>query len=324
MHFRTLGHSGLKLSVIGLGSWLTYGSSVDRDTARACVLRAWEKGVNFIDTANVYARGAAEATLGPILKELNRDELVLATKAYFTMGDGANERGLSRKHLRTQIDASLARLQVEYVDLYQCHRYDDTTPLEETCQMMDDLVRTGKILYWGTSEWNADQIAAAVTLAQARGWAVPISNQPQYSALWRRVEERVLPTCERYGVGNVVWSPLAMGILSGKYTDAAHAPAGSRGASANREMMEDYLTQPVLDAVQKLLPLAKQAGCSLAQLSLNWCLREPSVTSTIVGATKLEHVDDNVAAGSLHLDPLIFEQMNAILEPVTPHEPYLA
>jgi 1-deoxyxylulose-5-phosphate synthase len=324
MHFRTLGHSGLKLSVIGLGSWLTYGNSVDRDAARACVLRAWEKGVNFIDTANVYARGAAETTLAPILAELNRDELVLATKVFFPMADGANERGLSRKHVRSQIDASLKRLRVEYVDLYQCHRYDTTTPLEETCRMMDDLVRSGKVLYWGVSEWNADQIAAAVALARARGWAVPISNQPQYSALWRRIEDRVLPACEQYGLGNVVWSPLAMGILSGKYTDAAHPPAGTRAAGGFREMMEDYLTQPVLDAVQKLRPIAGRAGCSLSQLALAWCLRQPAVTSTIVGATKVEHVDDNVAAGDLHLDPVLFDEMNAILEPVAPHEPYLA
>ncbi len=324
MQFRTLGHSGLKLSVIGLGSWLTYGNTVGGDIARKCVLRAWEKGVNFIDTANVYARGAAESTLGPILKDLNRDELVLATKAYFPMADGANERGLSRKHLRSQIEASLRRLDVDYVDLYQCHRYDDTTPVEETCQMMNDLVRSGKILYWGVSEWNADQIVSAVNLTRARGWAVPISNQPQYSALWRRIEERVLPVSENYGLGNVVWSPLAMCILSGKYTDAAHPPAGSRGAGGYREMMEDYLTQPVLDAVQKLVPLAKEAGCSMTQLALAWCLRQPAVTSTIVGATKIEHVDDNVAAGDLHLDPNIFERMNAILAPVVPHEPYLA
>ncbi len=324
MQFRTLGHSGLKLSVIGLGSWLTYGNTVGGDVARKCVLRAWEQGVNFIDTANVYARGAAESTLGPILKELNRDELVLATKAYFPMADGANEHGLSRKHLRSQIEASLKRLDVDYVDLYQCHRYDDTTPIEETCQMMDDLVRSGKILYWGVSEWNADQIVSAVNLTRARGWAIPISNQPQYSALWRRIEERVLPACEEYGLGNVVWSPIAMGILTGKYTDPAHPPAGSRGAGGYRDMMEDYLTQPVLDAVQKLVPLAKEAGCSMTQLALAWCLRQPAVTSTIVGATKIEHVDDNVAAGDLNLDPKIFERMNAILGPVLPNEPYLA
>jgi aryl-alcohol dehydrogenase-like predicted oxidoreductase len=318
MQFRSLGHSGLKLSVIGLGSWLTFGNSVDTSATRACVLRAWEKGVNFIDTANVYARGGAESTLGPILNELNRDELVLATKAYFPMGDGVNERGLSRKHLRTQLEASLSRLRVDYVDLYQCHRYDSTTPIEETCQMMDDLVRSGKALYWGVSEWNADQIAAAVTLTRAHGWAVPISNQPQYSALWRRIEDRVLPACESYGLGNVVWSPLAMGILSGKYVDARRPPAGTRAAGEFRDMMGDHFTQPILDAVQHLLPLANRVGCTLAQLALAWCLRQPAVTSTIVGATKVEHVDDNVAAGDLRLDSSIFDEMNAILEPVAP------
>ncbi|HVA28033.1 MAG TPA: aldo/keto reductase [Candidatus Baltobacteraceae bacterium] len=230
MHYRTLGNSGLQLSVIGLGSWLTFGSSVDFETTRACVFQAWESGVNFIDTANVYAKGAAEEVLGPILRELPRDALVLATKVYFPMGDRPNERGLSRKHIRDQVHHSLRRLQLDYIDLYQCHRFDDATPLEETCEMMNDLVRAGTVLYWGVSEWNADQITAAVTLCRARGWALPISNQPQYSALWRRIEDRVLPACERYGLGNVVWSPLAMGILSGKYADASKPPEGTRGA----------------------------------------------------------------------------------------------
>lgn len=324
MKYRRLGHSGLQVSVVGLGSWLTYGGNVGADTARDCVMRAWERGITFIDTANVYARGAAEEVLGPILKDLNRDALVLATKVYFPMGDTPNERGLSRKHVRDQLHHSLRRLQVDYVDLYQCHRYDTLTPLEETCQMMDDLVRSGKILYWGTSEWNADQIAAAVTLCRAHGWAVPISNQPQYSALWRRIEQRVLPVCREYGLGNVVWSPLAMGILTGKYTDAQHPPAGTRAASASRDMMEDYFTQPVLDAVAKLKPLAQRAGVTLAQLALLWCLRQPAVSSVIVGATKAAHVDDNAAAGDLEADPAIFEEMNAILEPVTPFEPYLS
>jgi len=324
LQYRTLGHSGLKLSVIGLGSWLTYGSTVERDMARRCVLRAWELGINFIDTANVYARGAAEEVLGPVLKELKRDALVLATKVYFPMGDTVNERGLSRKHIHDQLHHSLRRLQVDYVDLYQCHRFDTTTPLEETCEMMNDLVRAGKILYWGVSEWNADQIAAAVALCRARGWAVPISNQPQYSALWRRIEDRVLPACESYGLGNVVWSPLAMGILTGKYTDAKKPPAGTRAASANAEMMEDYFTQPVLDAVQQLRPLAERAGCSMAQLALAWCLRQRAVTSVIVGATKVEHVDDNAAAGDLNVDPAVFAEMDRILAPITPYEPYTA
>ena len=324
MKYRNLGHSGLKLSVVGLGSWLTYGGNVGADVARECVMRAWERGVNFIDTANVYARGGAEDVLGPILKELKRDALVLATKVYFPMGDTVNERGLSRKHIHDQLHHSLRRLQVDYIDLYQCHRFDVTTPLEETCEMMNDLVRAGKILYWGTSEWNADQIAAAVALCRARGWAVPISNQPQYSALWRRIEQRVLPTCEQYGLGNVVWSPLAMGILTGKYTDAKNPPAGTRAAGTNADMMEDYFTQPVLDAVQHLKPLAQQAGCTVTQLSLAWCLRQPAVTSVIVGATKVEHVDDNVAAGDLSIDPAIFAEMDRILAPVAPHEPYVS
>jgi voltage-dependent potassium channel beta subunit len=324
MRYQSLGHSGMSVSVVGLGSWLTYGGNVGAGQARACVREAWDRGINFIDTANVYARGAAEEVLGPILKELNRDQLVLATKVYFPMGDAPNERGLSRKHIRDQVHHSLRRLQVEYIDLYQCHRYDPTTPLEETCEMMNDLVRAGKILYWGVSEWNADQIAAAVNLCRARGWVVPISNQPQYSALWRRIEDRVLPVCEQYGIGNVVWSPLAMGILTGKYTDAANPPAGTRAAGANADMMEDYFTQPVLDAVQKLRPLANESNCTLAQLALAWCLRQRAVSSVIVGATKPDHVRDNAAAGDLTIDPSVFTAMDRILAPVTPHEPYLA
>ena len=314
----------MQLSVVGLGSWLTYGGNIGADTARACVLEAWDRGINFIDTANVYARGAAEECLGPILKELPRDQLVLATKVYFPMGEGPNERGLSRKHIRDQIHHSLRRLQVEYVDLYQCHRYDVTTPLEETCEMMNDLVRSGKILYWGVSEWNADQIAAAVNLCRARGWAVPISNQPQYSALWRRIEARVLPACEQYGLGNVVWSPLAMGILTGKYTDVKTPPAGTRAASQNADMMEDYFTQPVLDAVQRLRPLAEESNCTLSQLALAWCLRQPAVTSVIVGATKRDHVIDNAAAADLDIDASVFTAMDRILQPIAPVEPYLA
>jgi voltage-dependent potassium channel beta subunit len=324
MQYRTLGHSGLKLSVIGVGSWLTFGSAVDRDTARDCVKLAWEHGVNFIDTANVYARGAAEEVLGPIVKELNRDELVLATKVYFPMGDGVNERGLSRKHIRDQVHHSLRRLGVDYVDLYQCHRFDVSTPLEETCEMMNDLVRAGLVLYWGVSEWNADRIAAAVALCRARGWAVPVSNQPQYSALWRRIEARVLPACEEYGVGNVVWSPLAMGILSGKYTDAAHPPAGTRAAGPSREMMEDYFTQPVLDAVARLKPLAEQAGISMSQMALAWTLRQRAVTSAIVGATNPRHILDNVGAGDVALSTDLIAAIDRILEPVAPTEPYLA
>lgn len=324
MRYRTLGHSGLQLSVIGLGSWLTFGNTVDRDVTRACVRRAWESGVNFFDTANVYAQGGAEEVLGPILGELDRDTLVVATKVYFPTGEAVMRRGLSRKHVRDQVDRSLARLKVEYIDLYQCHRFDATTPLEETCAMMNDLVRAGKILYWGVSEWNADQIAAAATLCTARGWTAPVSNQPQYNALWRRIEERVLPACRRYGLGNVVWSPLAMGILTGKYVDARHPPAGTRAAGRQKDTMEDYFSQPVLDAVAQLRPLAAQCNCTLGQLALAWCLRDAAITSTIVGATKVEHLEENLGAAELDVDPTVFEQMNRLLAPVLPHEPYLA
>ena len=322
MRYRNLGRWGVKVSVVGLGSWLTYGGSVEEDAARACIQRAYERGVTFFDTADVYARGRAEEIVGRAIRELPRDLLVLATKVFFPIGDGPNDRGLSRKHIRAQLDGSLRRLGVEYVDLYQCHRYDAATPLEETVQMMDDLVRAGKILYWGTSEWNADQIIGAVNLARAHGWAEPVSNQPQYSALWRRVEPRVFPVCRQYGLGNVVWSPLAMGILTGKYTDATHPPAGTRAAGGAAGMMEDYFTQPVLDAVQRLKPLAERAHCTLAQLALAWCLRTPVVSAVIVGATRPEQVDDNVAAADLDVDPAIFTAMDNVLAPVAPFEPY--
>ena len=308
----------MRVSAIGLGSWLTYGGSVEEVTARACLRRAYELGVTFFDTANVYGGGRAEEVLGRAIKDFSRDSIVLATKVFFPMGNGPNDRGLSRKHIRVQIDASLRRLDVEYVDLYQCHRYDANTPLDETCGAMNDLVRSGKIVYWGVSEWNADQITAACTLARQNGWAVPIGNQPQYSGLWRHVERDVFPACREFGLGNVVWSPLAQGILTGKYASARAVPPGTRAASSAAGMMTDYFTQPVLDAVQRLKPLAERAGCTLAQLALAWCLRDEIVSAVIVGATRPEQVDDNVAAAGLAVDPKIFQQMDQILVPVAP------
>ncbi|MDQ2866684.1 MAG: aldo/keto reductase family protein [Candidatus Eremiobacteraeota bacterium] len=324
MRYRKLGRWGPKLSTVGLGSWLTYGNTVERETAAACVKKAYDLGVNFFDTANVYARGIAEEVLGPILGQFERDSLFLATKVYFPMGDGPNDSGLSRKHIFEQVNQSLRRLRVEYIDLYQCHRYDASTPLEETCAAMNDLVRAGKTLYWGVSEWNADQIVAAVALCRAQGWYEPVSNQPQYSAIWRRIEQRILPTCEEYGLGNVVWSPLAMGILTGKYTNAANPPSGTRAASSDKEMMEDYFTQPVLDAVQALKPIADGENLSLAQLALAWCLRQRQVTSVIVGATKVHHVTDNAFAADVDLSPDAVDAMEAVLAPVTAYEPYTA
>jgi aryl-alcohol dehydrogenase-like predicted oxidoreductase len=324
MRYRKLGRWGVNVSVVGLGSWLTYGGAVEGGAARDCIVRAFERGINFFDTANVYARGGAEEVVGRAIAQFARDDIVLATKVYFPMGPGPNDRGLSRKHIREQIDRSLIRLATHYVDLYQCHRYDIATPLEETCGAMNDLVRAGKILYWGVSEWTADQIIAAVTLCRARGWAEPVSNQPQYSALWRRIEARVLPACRECGLGNVVWSPLAMGILTGKYADAAHPPAGTRAAGESAEMMDRYYTQRVLDAVQQLRPLAREAGCTPAQLSLAWCLRDPVISAVIVGATRPEQIDDNVVAADLEIAPELFVAMDKILAPVVPYEPYLS
>jgi aryl-alcohol dehydrogenase-like predicted oxidoreductase len=322
MRYRKVGRWGLKLSVVGLGSWLTYGGNVEEDRARACIARAYERGVTFFDTANVYARGRAEEVVGRALAAYRRDSYVLATKVFFPLAEGPNDRGLSRKHVFEQCHASLRRLGVDYIDLYQCHRYDVATPLEETCSIMNDLVRQGKILYWGVSEWNADQIAAAVVLGRARGWAEPISNQPQYSALWRRIERRVLPACAEYGLGNVVWSPLAMGVLSGKYRSVAQPPPGTRAASPGAAMMEEYFTQPILDAVARAAEIAQKANCSLAQLALAWCLRRPEVTSVITGATKPEQVDDNVAAADLDVDPRVLAELDRVLEPVAPFEAY--
>ena len=316
MQYRKLGRWGMQVSTVSLGSWLTYGGSVEEETAKQCVWRAYDLGVTFFDTANVYMRGRAEEVMGKALADFQRDSYVLATKVYFPMGDGPNDSGLSRKHVSEQCDHSLRRLGVDYIDLYQCHRYDEDTPLEETCRVMDDLIRQGKILYWGTSEWTADQIAHAVNLCRAEGWSVPVSNQPQYSALWRQIEDRVLPTSEELGIGNVVWSPLAMGILSGKYTSVDDVPADSRAAGDDAKFMNRYFNQEVLDAVQQTKTIAEEAGCSLAQLALAWCLRQPYVSSVIAGATKPSHVDDNVAAADLELDDDVIDAFDEILEPV--------
>ena len=316
MQYRNIGRSGVKVSAVGLGSWLTYGASVEVDTATACIRRAYERGVTFFDTANTYGRGRAEEVVGGALQSYPRSSYVLATKVFFPMGEGPNDRGLSRKHVFEQCRKSLARLGTEYIDLYQCHRYDVHTPLEETCRIMDDLVRQGKILYWGVSEWSADQIAHAVTICDGRGWTAPISNQPQYSALWRRIEAFVLPTCTSLGLGNVVWSPLAQGVLTGKYRSVKDAPLGSRAAGQAAGMMDSFYEQDVLDAVQRLEPLAAAEGATISQLALAWVLRQPQVSSAIVGATSLAQVDENVAAADLHVRPETFAEMDRILQPV--------
>ncbi len=316
MQHRHLGRWGVQVSAVSLGSWLTYGGSVEAERGAACVERAYDLGVTFFDTANVYTGGRAEVIVGQALAGKPRESFVLATKVYFPMGRGPNERGLSRKHVHESCRASLRRMGVDYMDLLQCHRYDTGTPLEETCRVMDDLIRQGKVLYWGVSEWSADQIAHAVSICRAEGWSPPVSNQPQYSLLWRGIEKRVLPTCADLGLGNVVWSPLAQGVLTGKYRRAEDAPEGSRATTGDAAFMRRFMRQDVLDAVAAFADLAREAGCTPAQLALAWCLRQPSVSSVIVGATRPEQLDDTVAAADLALDPAVVERAGAILEPV--------
>jgi aryl-alcohol dehydrogenase-like predicted oxidoreductase len=320
VEYRRLGESGVRVSEIGLGSWLTYGLGVEADVAKACVARAYELGVNIFDTADVYGRGAAEQLLGEALAGYDRSSYVLATKVYFPVGDGPNDRGLSRKHIVEQCHASLRRLGTDYIDLYQCHRFDDETPLDETLRALDDLVRQGKVLYVGVSEWAAGQIADALRLADDLGLDRVVSNQPEYSILQRRIEAEVLPLCAREGVGQVVWSPLAQGVLTGKYRKGEPPPPDSRAAS--RQMgafVGRWLGDEVLDAVERLLVVADEAGMSLAQLALAWVLREPNVASAIVGASRPGQVEENCGAAGCTLDAEVLAAVDkavaGVLEP---------
>lgn len=312
MQYRDLGDSGIRVSEICLGSWLTYGVGVDDSAGRACVDAAFDVGIDFIDTANVYGRGAAEEFLGRALKDRPRDSYVLATKVFFPMSD--SDKGLSRAQIEKQIDASLARLQTDYVDLYQCHRYDPDAPLEETMEALSAVVRSGKARAIGFSEWSPENIEAALALCPPN--VKFVSSQPQYSLLYRRPEAKVIPLCIAHGIGQIVWSPLAMGVLSGKYLPGAPPPDGSRATSEDQHFMERYLADEVLTAVQKLRPLAGEAGCSMAQLAVAWLLAQPGMTSVIVGASRPEQVRDNAAASGLEIDPALLAQAAAILEGV--------
>jgi aryl-alcohol dehydrogenase-like predicted oxidoreductase len=309
MKYRKLGASDLEVSEIALGSWLTYGVGVEAEAARACLDRAFEVGINFIDTANIYGRGAAESFLGEALAGRSRDSYILATKLFFPMTD--SDSGLSAAQIEKQLDASLKRLKTDYVDLYQCHRYDEATPLEETMQALTRAVESGKTRYVGFSEWPADKIKAAIDMA---GVARFVSSQPQYSLLWRAPEKEVIPLCAANGISQIVWSPLAQGVLTGKYAPGAPPPAGSRAAS--EEMggwIGAWLREPVLEAVQKLKPLAAEAGLSLAQFALAWVLREPNVASAIIGASRPAQVDDNAAASGATVDPALFAEAERIV-----------
>jgi len=312
MRYRKLGASDLTVSEISLGSWLTFGVGVAADNALACVSRAFELGINFIDTANVYGRGKAETFLGEALAGRKRDSYLLATKVFFPMS--ATDKGLSRAQILKQIDASLARLKTDYVDLYQCHRYDADTPLEETLQALSEVVRSGKARYIGFSEWSPQQIENAFAIPGVERF---VSSQPQYSLLWRRPEEKVIPVCKTHHVSQIVWSPLAQGVLTGKYKPGAPLPAESRATSDSMGGMITGWMQPnILEAVEKLKPLAREAGVSLAQFSLAWVLREPNVASAIVGASRPEQLDDNAAASGLVIDPALFAKAEAIVSGV--------
>jgi aryl-alcohol dehydrogenase-like predicted oxidoreductase len=298
MRYRQLGASELVVSEISLGSWLTYGVGVETETARACLDRAFELGVNFVDTANVYGRGAAEEFLGQALARRDRSSYVLATKLFFPMSD--EDRGLSAVQVAKQIEGSLRRLRTDHVDLYQCHRYDRATPLEETMQALTDVVRQGKARYIGFSEWSPAQIRAALEIPGVERF---VSSQPQYSILRRRIEAEVIPLCEANGTSQIVWSPLAQGVLTGKYRSAEDVPADSRAASQRMGWaIDQFLRAEVLAAVQGLVPIADGLGVTMSQLALAWVLRQPNVASAIVGATRPEQVDENAAASGIELD----------------------
>ncbi len=316
MEYRSLGNSGIKVSTISLGSWLTFGHKMDERVALECVQRGFDLGINLFDTANVYAMGRAEELLGKALKSLPRHEYVLATKAYFPVGPGPNDRGLSRKHIFEQVHMSLRRLGTDYVDLFQCHRYDEETPLDETLRAIDDLITQGKVLYGGVSLWSAENIADAVKLGRELGLRRLISNQPQYHIFQREIETNgVLEICAREGLGLIVYSPLARGMLSGKYTSIDEVPRDSRAADKiGRTFMGPWFSEEGLEKVRGLKALAAEHGLTLPQLALAWCLRRPEVTSAIVGATKVEHVESNAAAAGVELSQAVVAAIDRITE----------
>jgi aryl-alcohol dehydrogenase-like predicted oxidoreductase len=322
MEFRHLGRSGLLVSEISYGNWITHGSQVEEEQATECVRAAVDLGITTFDTADVYANTRAESVLGRALAGERREGLEIFTKVFWPTGPGRNDRGLSRKHIHESINASLRRLRTEYVDLYQAHRFDYATPLEETMQAFADVVRAGKALYIGVSEWRASEIRAAADLA--RELRVPlVSNQPQYSMLWRVIEAEVIPTSEELGIGQIVWSPIGQGVLTGKYLPGTPPPAGSRATDDKSGAMfiERFMRDDVLARVQDLKPLAEQAGLSMAQLAVAWVLQNPNVSSAIVGATRPEQLVDNVKASGVRLDDGLLKAIDEVLDPVVERDP---
>ncbi len=321
MEHRHLGRSGLLISEIAYGNWVTHGSQVEEDAAVACVRAALDAGITTFDTADVYAAGRAESVLGRALKGERRGGLEIFTKVYWPVGDGPNDRGLSRKHILESIDLSLTRLQTDYVDLYQAHRYDYETPLEETMVAFADVVRSGKALYVGVSEWRAEEIKAAAELA--RELRIPlVSNQPEYSMLWRVIEAEVVPASEEVGLSQIVWSPLAQGVLTGKYLPGQPPPPGSRAtAEESADYLDDYRTEDILERVQRLKPLAEGAGLSMAQLGVAWVLQNPNVAAAIIGASRPDQVVENVKAAGVRLEPSLLAAIDDVLGPVVERDP---
>ncbi|MEO6412626.1 MAG: aldo/keto reductase family protein [Pedococcus sp.] len=323
MDYRYLGNSGLKISEITYGNWLTHGSQVENDMATQCVRAALDVGISTFDTADVYANTKAESVLGEALKGERRESLEIFTKVYWPIGPGGpNDSGLSRKHILESINGSLKRLQTDYVDLYQAHRYDTETPLEETMQAFADVVRQGKALYIGVSEWTADQIREGVGLSKELGFQL-ISSQPQYSMLWRVIEDEVVPTCEELGVSQIVWSPIAQGVLTGKYQPGQQPPSGSRAVDekGGADMIKRFMNDDVLTRVQGLKPVADEAGLSMAQLAVAWVLQNPNVAAALVGASRPEQVHENVKAAGVKLEPAVMKQIDDVLGDIVERDP---
>jgi aryl-alcohol dehydrogenase-like predicted oxidoreductase len=309
MNLRRLGDSDLEVSEISLGSWLTYSGGVERDQTEACTRAAFDAGINFFDTANVYGTGASETAWGEILSDYDRDSFILATKVYFEMAPG--DRGLSAEQIAKQIDASLERLQTDHVDLYQCHRFDSETPIEETMEALSEVVRSGKARYIGFSEWTPEQIQAGLDVADTEKF---VSSQPQYNMIWRAPEAEVFPLCARNGISQIVWSPLAQGVLTGKYEPGSEPPEGSRATSDEMGgFIERYMGDPILEAVQRLVPIAEQAGISMTEMALAWTLRRDELASAIIGASRPEQVHANVAASGIELSQDTLDAIDAAL-----------
>jgi voltage-dependent potassium channel beta subunit len=312
MEYRRLGGSGVPVSEIALGNWETHGVGVQDEAARACVHAALDSGINFFDTADVYAGGKAESILGNILKDTPRDSYVLATKCFFPMSERPTDKGLSRKHIMESCHGSLRRLRTDYIDLYQAHRFDPDVPLEETLRAWDDLVRQGKINYAGVSEWSAQQISDAVEIGEQMGFAPIVTNQPQYSMLWRVPEAQVMPLCRQRAIGQIVWSPMAMGVLTGKYKPGEQPPSESR-AGKGGVVEQEYMKNETLTAIQRLRPIAEDLKISMAALAIAWVLQNDNVSAAIIGATKPEQVEENVKASGVMLDEGVRRQVDEIL-----------